>query len=494
MKRLIQNGRVHRFEGERSVYERMDILIDGDTIESIEPRIPSPAAEEVIDAKNCIVFPGLINAHIHSFDTFYRGAFDNLPLELWIMKLRPFLSGVKLTQEYIYLRTLFLSIQLLKSGSTTVIDDLVQPPWNNTETLESILSAYEKAGLRANLASSVGNLPMHKAIPFLEPVVSNSLKERFHAMAQTPDADYLSYLQERVQAFNRPGRLQRYVLSVAGPQRTSVSLQKGIRSLAEKYDLPVVIHVLESRLQRAGSDLVNGKSLVRFLEENSILYENLNIIHSVWVDNCDIDLMAKRGCCVVHCPGSNFKLGSGMAPVEDLLKAGIRVCLGSDNPSCSDNMNLFEQIRMAAVIHKVKHSNFHTWVGAEDALRMATVNGAYCARQPEQIGTLERGKQADMIILNANNPTYIPENNYSQQIAFCENGSSVRDVIIAGTPVVRNREITTFDEQEVLDRVRDLTRQIHEELKNADEESRLIMDDFEQAYFTAHGMLKFPNR
>lgn len=494
MKRLIRNGRVHRFEQDRSVYERMDILINNDVIESIAPDIPVQAAEEVIDAKQCIVFPGLINAHIHSFDSFYRGAFDNLPLELWIMKLRPFLSGVKLTQEYVYLRTLFLAIQLLKSGSTTVIDDLVQPPWNDTSMLETILRAYKKAGLRANLATSVGNLPMHTAIPFLEPVVSDSLKERFTAMTQTSDETYLSYLRERIQAFNKPDQIQRYVLSVAGPQRTSVSLQKGIRAIAEEYNLPVVIHVLESRLQRAGSDLTNGESLVRFLERNNVLYEHLNIIHSVWVDQYDIDRMAKRGCCIVHCPGSNFKLGSGVAPVEDLLKAGIRVCLGSDNPSCSDNMNLFEQIRLASVIHKVKHSNFHTWVGAEDALRMATINGAYCARQPEQIGTLEEGKQADMVILDANNPTYIPENNYSQQIAFCENGSSVRDVIIAGTPVVRNKKITTFDEQEVLYRVRDLTEQIHEELKCANKESQLIMDDFERAYFTAHGMLKFPNR
>lgn len=494
MKRLIQNGRVHRFEQERSVYERMDILIDGGVIESISPAIPSSAAEEVIDASSCIVFPGLINAHIHSFDTFYRGAFDNLPLELWIMKLRPFLSGVKFTREYIRLRTLFLAIQLLKSGSTTVIDDLVQPPWNDTDTLDTILSAYQKAGLRASLATSIGNLPTHKAIPFLEPVISDTLKERFTLMAQTSDEAYLSYLRERVQEFNRPGRLQRYVLSVAGPQRTSLSLQKGIRAIAEEYDLPVVIHVLESRLQRAGSDLTNGESLVRFLERNGLLYDNLNIIHSVWVDHYDIELMAKRGCSVVHCPGSNFKLGSGVAPVEDLLKAGIRVCLGSDNPSCSDNMNLFEQMRMASIIHKVKHSNFHTWVGAEDALRMATVNGSCCARQPKLIGTLEEGKQADMIILDANNPTYIPENNYSRQIAFCENGSSVRDVLIAGVPVVRDREITTFSEREVLERVSDLTEQIHEELKHSDDESKIIMDDFERAYFTAHGMLKFPNR
>ena len=122
---------------------------------------------------------------------------------------------------------------------------------------------------------------------------------------------------------------------------------------------------------------------------------------------------------------------------------------------------------------------------------MATAGGAHCARMAHELGSIEVGKQADLIILDANSATYIPENNYTNQIAFCENGSSVRDVLIAGVPGGRNRESTTFDEQKVLDEVMELTDQIQHEMKKADEESRLIMDAFERAYFTAHGMLSY---
>ncbi|MCI9236036.1 MAG: amidohydrolase family protein [Anaerotruncus sp.] len=491
MRRLIKNGRVHQAKGNRSIYKAADILLDGERILEIAPHIPSEAAQEVIDAARCIILPGLINSHIHTFDAFYRGSFDNLPLELWIMKLRPFLSGLKSTPEYIRLRTLYNAIQLLKTGSTTVLDDLVQVPWNDADNLAAVFEGYEQAGLRAYVATTISDLPMHHAIPFLRPVLSNELKQQLEAAGKTPHEVYLSYLREQIARYNRPGRIQKYMLSVSGPQRSSIELQRKIRNLAEEHDLPVVNHVMETRLQRSGAEYAFGKSLIQYMEDNHLLYEQMSVIHAVWIDQHDIDLMAKRGCSVVHCPGSNFKLGSGISPVEGLLRAGIPVGIGSDNPSCSDNMNLFEQIRLASVIHKVRHSNFHNWVGAEDALRMATAGGSHCARMAHELGSIEVGKQADLIILDANSTTYIPENNYTNQIAFCENGSSVRDVLIAGVPVVRNREITTFDEQKVLDEVMELTDQIHHELKKADEESRLIMDAFERAYFTAHGMLSY---
>ena len=491
MKRLIKNGRVHQLENGRAVYNAADILLDGDRILEIRPNIPEEAAQEVIDAARCIVLPGLINSHIHTFDTFYRGAFDNLPLELWIMKLRPFLSGLVSMPEYIRLRTLYIAMQLLKTGSTTVLDDLVQVPWNDAANLAAVFEGYEQAGLRAHVATTISDLPMHRAIPFLDPVLPGELKKRLEGAAQTPHETYLSYLREQIQQYNRPEKIQKYILSVSGPQRSSIELQRKVRALAEEYDLTVVNHVMESRLQRSGAELAFGKSLIRYMEDNDLLYEQLSIIHAVWVDRLDIDLMAKRGCTMVHCPGSNFKLGSGISPVEELVRAGVPVGIGSDNPSCSDNMNIFEQIHLASVIHKVRHSNFRNWLGAEDVLKMATVNGARCARMADQIGSIEVGKQADLVILDANNPTYIPENNYTNQIAFCENGSSVRDVLIAGVPVVRSKKITTFDEQKVLDQVQDLTEQIHQELKKSDEESLLIMDAFERAYFTAHGMLQY---
>jgi cytosine/adenosine deaminase-related metal-dependent hydrolase len=391
---------------------------------------------------------------------------------------------------YIYLRTLFIAIQLLKTGSTMIMDDVAQQPYNDEANLEAIFRGYKKSGMRAYVGTHLGNVPMYQAIPFLEPFLDAEMKKKMSKSGEIPVSTYLDFLEKQIKAFNTPDSIQKYILSVSGPQRTCVGLMKGMRGLSETYNLPVVNHVLETRLQRSAGDELYGKSLIRFLEDNDLLYRNEAIIHSVWVDDYDIELIKKRNCSVLHCPSSNFQLGSGLAPIHKLVRAGINVALGSDNPSCNNNMNLFEQMKLTGMVHKVHHSDFRHWLGAEDAFRMATINGAKAALAENSVGSIEVGKKADLVILNANNATYIPKMNYTRQIVFCENGSSVRDVLIDGQLVVNHGVITTFDEAEVLSQVSAMGERFLYELKNADEESKLIADQLTQAYYIAHGQFK----
>ena len=404
--------------------------------------------------------------------------------------MRSFLGETKMDPGYIYLRTLFIAAQLLKSGSTMVIDDIAQQPYNDEANLEAIFMGYKKSGMRAYVTTQLGNVPMYRAIPFLEPFLDAEMKRKMSASSEIPVSTYLGYLEKQIKTFNTTDNVQKYILSASGPQRTCVDLMKGIRRLSETYNLPVVCHVLETRLQRSTGDELYGKSLVRFLEDNDLLYQNKAVIHSVWVDDYDIELLKKRNCSVVHCPASNFQLGSGLAPIHKLAHAGINVALGSDNPSCNNNMNLFEQMKLAGMIHKIHHSDFRHWLGAEDAFRMATINGAKAALAEDSVGSIEVGKKADLVILNANNATYIPKMNYTRQMVFCENGSSVRDVLIDGQLIVDHGVITTFNEAELLSEAGEMGERFLYELKNTDEESKLIADQLTHAYYIAHGQFK----
>lgn len=487
MKIMIKNGRIQQNKQDEIIFEDKDIVIENDIITGIfdKNEIHNQAFDKVIDAKSCIVMPGLVNAHLHSSDHFNKGGFDNLPLELWVLYLRPIFSGFNHTPDEIYLRTLLGSIEMIRTGTTSVIDDVVQFPALDEKNLDMIFKGYEKAGIRAAITSHLINKPLYKTIPFLDEYLNEELKEKL-TINYASENEMLAYVEQNIHKYNKQGAVQTYALAPSGPQRCSIELMAGLKNLSEKYNLPVISHVLETKVQEVTAKEFYNMTMVEYLNEHHLLYPNLNLVHSVWVSDHDIELMKEHNSKVLHNPTSNLKLGSGIAPIKSFLDNGISVGLGTDNTSSNDSLNMFELMKITGLIHKVQDHHYDKWIGAQDALKMATIGGAECALKEDELGTIEVNKKADLIILETENHRFIPNNNYVNQVVFCENGSSVKTVLINGEVVMEDKIIKTFDEEEVLEEVKGVMSKVFEERNLSYKQAELIFDELKKAYFKSN--------
>lgn len=485
MKKIVHGGLVYQYRSGKSTFEKRDIIISDNRIEKIVETVTGDlsAYDEVISAENAIVIPGMINAHIHTHCHFVKGAFDNMPLEVWMLYTKPYFSGRTETPEEVYIKTLFGCIELLKCGTTMIIDDVVHCPAFSEKHYDMVMKAYHDAGLRADVSVHLSNKFNYKTIPYLDSLISADMKRKIEEMKIMPEEEILAYVESLIRKYNTKDAVQRSVLSPSGPQRSTVKLMRGMRELSEKYNIPTVSHILETRVQRETGYMFYGKSLVRWLAENDLLYPNLNAIHTVWVDDDDIELLAKYDCKTVHNPASNLKLGSGIAPIRKLLKAGVKVGLGTDNTSCSDSLNLFESLKLSALLQKVQTPDYKEWIGAEEAVRMATYNGAACACLENELGSLEEGKKADMTILDIDNERFLPHNNFINQLVYCENGKSVKSVVIDGQTVVKDGRITTFDEQEVIGAFKEISERMKPQQELAVMEAEALRKEYEEAYY-----------
>lgn len=482
-KSIVHGGMIYQYRSGKSEFLKKDIIISGNRIEALVDPVEDLSGYELIDAANSIVIPGLVNAHIHTHCHFVKGAFDNMPLEVWMLYTKPYFSGRIETPEEVYIKTLFGCIEMLKCGTTMIIDDVVHCPTFSEAHYDMVMKAYQTAGLRADVSVHLSNKPNYKTIPYVDSLLDQDTIKKIEQGKIPPEAEILDYLEGLIRKYNTEDSLVRSVLSPSGPQRSTVKLMRGMRDLSEKYHIPTISHVLETRVQRETGYMFFGKSLVKWMEENDLLYPNLNAIHTVWVNDEDIGLLAEHHCKTVHNPASNLKLGSGIAPVKRLLEAGVEVGLGTDNTSCSDSLNLFESIKLSALLQKVKTPDFKQWIGAEEAVRMATYNGAACACLEKELGSIEAGKKADITILDIDNERFLPHNNFINHLVYCENGKSVKTVIIDGRTVVLDGKITTFQEKDVIEAFKGISGKKKAQLETAYQEAESLRAAYEEGYY-----------
>ena len=208
------------------------------------------------------------------------------------------------------------------------------------------------------------------------------------------------------------------------------------------------IHLAETKAQQVIGKKIYGTSLLRHLDSIGILAANVSLAHSIWIEPEDIELFAERGVTPVHNPASNLRLGSGLAPMKEFLAAGVHVALGTDGAASNDGQNMFDALRLAALIHNGAGTDFNQWVTAIQALGMAMRNGARALGL--DAGILAAGKLADLVLLRRDTPAFTPLNDVMGQLVFCENGSSVDTVIVNGEVVVQGGRVTRVDESEVL--------------------------------------------
>lgn len=452
MKTLFRNGMVLSMKDRSSAeVSRADVLVEDDRIAAVGERLDAPDADRVIDGEDLLLMPGMVNAHIHTEQNTFRGRYPGLPLEVLMLYAYPLTGASPLDAEMIHHRTLLAGIESLKTGVTSVLDDVIEVPRQELNQLGAVFGAYEQIGMRANISGHVINRPFFETIPYLEETLPERLKEKFLRVPPIGLDEYMDFCGAAVDRFHGSGNGRlRYVVAPSGPQRVTEDLLERVAEFSKRFDTPMHIHVLETRVQRVTGARLYGKSLIKLMADLDALHEKTSIAHAIWIDEEDIELIAGRGASVAHNPVCNLRIGSGVAPLRGLLRAGVNVALGTDGISSNDSCRLFDVMKAAGIIHTISTDDYDEWPTAYEILWAATRGGARAVGLDDQIGSIEPGKKADLVALDLCTSAFVPLNDVANQLVYAENGSSVRLVMVDGEVVVEDGRCTKIDETAVL--------------------------------------------
>jgi cytosine/adenosine deaminase-related metal-dependent hydrolase len=441
---LIRGGRVYDHHGDVHQPPHADILIAGETIAQVGPNLPAGDGVEIIDATGKLITPGFVNAHYHSHDVMAKGLFEAMPFDIWTLHANPANYGPRSLEE-VRLRTLVGAAESLRNGITTIQDFLTVVPQDDA-VVDTVLSAYEEAGIRVVFAIAVRDRAALDIAPFMPPDLPEALAKRIAGADRRP-SDELDFVAGQIRRLGpHPTPRQTWGLAPSAPQRCSLELLEGIAALSRTYNLPVLTHVYETRIQAAAAQQQPGvASLLDVLEDAGLLNDKLGIVHGVWLAPDEIARLAEAGTSVVHNPVSNLKLKSGIAPLLDLHRAGVDVALGCDNYSCAETQNIFIAMRLMCLLPAVTDPEPGP-IDAAYALRAATLKGARVVGLRGATGAIKPGMLADLIILDLNAPAFVPFNSAARQIVFSESGRAIDTVLVGGRPVVRGGQLVTVDE------------------------------------------------
>jgi 5-methylthioadenosine/S-adenosylhomocysteine deaminase len=432
-----------------------DLLIENGVIARVGGRLDAPPGTRVIEGRGRLVTPGLVNAHMHSFESTYRGRYERLPMELWSLYGYPTLGAQPLDDELLYLRTMVVAIESLQNGVTSILDDVDEWSGQTIESLDPVFRAYADSGIRASCSGNFQNRFDVDVLPHADEVVPPEARALLTSGAIPTDDEYLDFLRQAIARFHRPSERQRFVIAPCGPQWCTESLLVESHRLARELGLNYHVHALETRVQIATQRVFYDDTLIAFMDELGLLDETTTLAHAIWVTDRDVERLATSGAAVVHNPISNLKLGAGIAPLRSLLDADVPVGLGTDGPSCNDSARLFDTIRVAALLHNVTSPNHAAWPTAREIIAAATRGGARAACIDDQVGTLEVGKRADLVLFDMDTINFTPPGDVFRQLAFSENGTSVELVIVDGEIVVEGGRCTRVAEHEILSAFRE---------------------------------------
>ena len=440
---LIRGGRIYDHDGDVHQPAAADILIHGGVIERIEPSIAQAEGVETIEAAGKLVVPGFVNAHYHSHDVLAKGLFEDVPFDVWTLNANPSHFGRRSLKE-IRLRTLVGAIENLRNGITTIQDMLTLVP-QDEEYLDCVLSAYEEAGIRVVLSLATRDKAALDIEPFMPKDLPESIRKRIAGTDRTAKGE-LDFVAGQIKRLGlAPTPLQTWALGPSAPQRCSAELLEGIADLSRTLGLPVLTHVYETRIQAAAARQSSDPSLLDTLARAGLMNSSLSVVHGVWLSPREIAQIAAAGARVVSNPISNLALKSGVAPILDLHRAGVDVAIGCDNYSCAQTQNIFVAMRMLCLLPAVTNPDPGP-ITAAYALKSATLSGAHAVGLGRKAGALKPGMAADLMILDANEPSFVPFNSAARQVVFAECGRAIETVFVAGRPVVRDGRMTTVDE------------------------------------------------
>jgi len=412
----IVGGIYMTMDDERPVAEGTLVVSGGriQAIGNVDPR--SYEGLPVIDGRRRLYMPGLVNTHGHAAMSLLRGYADDLALQVWLEeKMWP--KEAKFTAEDVRWGTLLAIAEMLKGGTTCFVDMY--------DHMDEVARAVEESGMRACLARGmIGHAP--------------------------PDVQKAKLAEAKTFAETWHGQADGRIAAMMAPHAAYTCPPEFIRRVVEtahELDLPIHTHMSETRREVEDNERQYGLRPVAHLERLGVFSRPCLVAHAVHLTDEEIGMLKRHDVRVSHNPGSNLKLASGIAPVPALLGAGVKVSLGTDSAASNNNLDMFEEIRLAALLHKGA-SGDPTAVPAREALKMGTRYGAESIWLKD-VGMLKPGMKADLIALDIDQPHFLPRTDYISHIVYCASARDVTDVWVEGRQLVRNRELVTLDEERI---------------------------------------------
>lgn len=420
---IIKDGIVITMNHQRQILDKGCIVIGNDLIVEVgswEEIHPKYKAHRIIDASDKVVIPGLVDVHSHS--GIMRGVGDDLPLYKWHTEWADTISRA-LHPEDAYLGGLLTYTEAVKAGTTCILD--------MCHRADECFKAAMKVGIRARLVPYVSKRSEY----------SDSYEDNLKWVQDTED---------------RNARVQ-FWFGFDSFRDSDVELIREICQQARRFGVGIHTHANQSKEDVKLARKLYGKSLIEFFSKINLLGEDAVLAHCVWMSDKELDMLKATKTKVAHCPTSNMKMGNGVAPVPRYLEAGIVTGLGTDGILTNNNVDMIEQLKIAALLHKIQALD-SSLLGAVDVFRMATIDGANVLGLENQIGSIEKGKKADLVLLDLDSLHFTPlflnrYFNILSHLVYAANGQDVHTVLVDGEVLVENHELKTLNEKHLLERV-----------------------------------------
>jgi len=406
-------------EGESDVIKETNIFIEGNKIAAIGDMPEGFKADKVIDGRDRLAIPGLVNSHTHSYMAFMRNVADDLSFMDWLFGTIDPIEQ-QMTDEDTYWGACLAIIEMMKSGTTCFNDMQMNIHQTTRAVKESGMRAVVSRGLIGSGNDEAGQI---------------RLKQAYEERDAFQDCNRLSFM-----------------LAPHAPYTCDEGFMRIVSEEAKKNNMRIHVHLSESVSEIEQIKEKYGCTPIEMADRNGLFDVPAIAAHCVQITEADMDILKAKNVSVVTNPASNMKLGNGFAPVPEMLSKGINVCLGTDGAASNNSLNMFHEMSLLALIHKgVKRTP--QCISAKENFRIATINGAKALGLDQEIGSLEAGKKADIAILNLNTPSLTPRNNLLAGLSYSANGSEVETVIIDGQITMENRRILTLDEELVYGKI-----------------------------------------
>jgi 5-methylthioadenosine/S-adenosylhomocysteine deaminase len=419
-------------DNDRRVIEDGSVVVSRERVVAVGKRVDIDAkyiARETIDARGKVVIPGLINGHTHVPMTLFRGLADDLDLQEWLTKYIFPAEAKNVTEEFVRVGTRLGLAEMIRGGTTTYCDMYYFE--------DAIADETSKAGVRGLLGETVIDFP----------VADNKT---------WPEA--MAYTEKFLRKW-KGHSLVTPAIAPHAPYTVSEEHLKAVRALSDRTGAPIVIHISETRREVEDSLKNKGATPVDYLARIGFLNNRVVGAHLVHASPEEITVLKRFGVGVVHNPQSNMKLASGVAPVPQMLQADLDLGLGTDGAASNNDLNMWEEIDTTAKLHKVFAMDPKV-VTAEQAFEMATIRGARALHMEREIGSIEKGKRADIVVIDLDDLNQVPFYNIYSELVYATKAYDVRHVIVEGRVIMRDRRLLTLDEQDIKARARVFREQI----------------------------------
>jgi 5-methylthioadenosine/S-adenosylhomocysteine deaminase len=429
---LVTGGTVVTMDAQRRVIEDGAVAIRGDSIVAVGPRAEIESrfeAAQTLDAHGALVMPGLINGHAHAAMSLFRGLADDLALDEWLQKYIFPAEARNVTPDFVNWGTKLGVLEMLRGGITTYADMYY---------FEDVVARVTKdAGMRGVLGETIIDFP---------------------APDNKTPAEALAYTQKYLDHWKGDP----LIIAAVAPHSIYTCSEKTLQdaaALARRNGAPILIHIAEAQFELEQSREKHGATPVAYLERAGILGPDLIGAHCIWVDQADIATLAHFNVGCINNPSSNMKTAAGVMPVPEMLAAGEPIGLATDGAASNNDLDLFEEMDLAAKLQKVARMDPRA-LPAKQVVEMATINGARALHLEKIIGSLETGKKADLILVDIGAPHATPMYDVYSELVYALKASDVRTVVIAGNIVMRDRRMLTLDEKEILAKAEEYKKKV----------------------------------